>query len=89
MARIVGFFFFFFLLSTLPMMIQTSGESARLTQKELVLLKKVPADKFKSFLKSNFDQHQICKIVLTQSTKFGTLVQLICFIFLLKIKEII
>ena len=73
----------FLLLYTLPMMIQVTGKSIHLTQKN-TSIEKLQISKVESFLKSNFDLTQICKIVLSKNLKFGTLTQLSYFIFFIK-----
>ena len=65
------------------MMIQVTGKSIHLTQKN-TSIEKLQISKVESFLKSNFDLTQICKIVLSKNLKFGTLTQLSYFIFFIK-----
>ena len=55
------------------------------SSKKLVLSKKLPISHGESFLESFFDLSQIYKIYcLYKTVKFGTVTQLICFIFSLK-----
>lgn len=57
--------------------------------KKISSLQKLLISKTDGFLMSNFDLNQIRKTVLTQNLKLGTLTQLNCFIFLLKIREML
>ena len=54
------------MLPTIPLIIQISGKSAYLTEK-VSSIKKLPLSKVESFLKSNFDQNQTCKIAHGQN----------------------
>ena len=54
------------MLSTLRMMIQISKKVLSLLKK-ISSVKALPISKIESFVKSDFDPRQICKIALTQS----------------------
>ena len=72
----------FFSFSAPTMMIQISGKSAYFGSKQLVFQKPTDQSTWK-FLKPNFSQIKYTKYCLHRTTKFGTLTQLTCFIFLL------
>ena len=71
------------------MMIQISGKSVHLAKK-VTSIKKLSINKVESFLKSNFlTKFNMQNSDYNKTIKFGTLTQLACFMFLLKLIEML
>ena len=79
----------FFWLSTIPTIIQMSEESSTLAQKRYFYLQGTNNQSWKDFKFKLLPWIKYLKQCLQKNIKFGTLAKLACFIFLLKLIEMV